>query len=409
MDTRINNKKESHLLEVLLPFLGVLAPYKVSIIPVTAIVLLIAFISKIRDGKITVYHKSQPFVIFFVYILLRDVLHMIFSDAGEFSTQANRMIEYSVMYILIFLVAGSFNEDVLYKWWRIAGVIFGAGMLYHVVQILVFDKTVVPISLIPGYEIRADALDGATRPTSFFAEPAAYVNSMIPLLFLTLKRKDLKWAFLCTFLIIVSTSTVGVILSAALWILFILSERKSTRTTVAAILFICVFVVMFFNLAIFSDALEKFKSVTAGESSFGSRIQAPFEVIRLMDWRNLPFGNNVLDVKEFVLANRANLLSGTAVYQQAMNRDSVFLNTIAFLIFRYGIVGLGLFIMCFKNKVFNKDYGARMYAIILLIACFGQGSISDPGIPILLLILYTSNRNGPEDNKLYYSRKETRS
>lgn len=386
------------MLEIFLPFLGVLAPYKISVVPITAIALFFIFLSKVIGGKITVSKKSKTFFMLFIYMVFRDILHMLFSEGGAISTQLNRLIEYAVLYILVFLVVGKFDENILYKWWKIAGVIFGAGMIYHVFQILVLNQPAVPITIIPGYVLRSDSLEGSFRPTSFFAEPAAYTTSMMPLLFLALKRNDLKWAFLSTFLIVVSTSTVGVILSATMWILFILFQKKPVRKTITAIFFICAFVAIFLNSELFSDTLSKLESVAAGESTFGSRVQVPFEVISLMDLIHLPFGSDVLEVKAFVLANRECLQPGSATLYYAQTKDSVFLNTFASLIFRYGIVGLCLFLLCFKNKLLNSGYEARMYAIMLLIASFGQGNIVEPGIPMMLLLLYACNDNCNKDD-----------
>lgn len=388
MNTNLYNKRQSHLLERILPFLGVLAPYKVSVVPFTAIALFIVFVSKITNGKITISLKSKSFFLFFIYMIFRDILHIFFSNGATISSQINRLIEYVVLYVLIFFVVGKFNEDTLYKWWKIAGIIFGAGMLYHVIQIMIFNNSVTPISLIPGYVIREDALRGSMRPTSFFAEPAAYVTSMMPLLFLALKRKDLKWAFVSTFLILISSSTVGVILSAVLWILFVLIEKKSTRTRITMIFLICASVVLFLNFGVFSEALQKLELVLKGGSTLGSRVIAPFEVIGLMDWTQLLFGSNVLGVKEFILEDQTKLQPGSVSLLYAQSKDSVFLNTVASLIFRYGLLGLGLFWGCFRNKIFDKGSEVRMYAIMLLIAVMGQGNIATPDIPIILLVLY---------------------
>ena len=112
MNATINRKKERHLLEMLLPFLGVLAPYKISIIPVTAIVLLIIWLSK---WKLSISSKVIPFFIFFSYMVFRDLLHLAFSEAGTVSSQINRMLEYSVLYLLVFFIADSFDEAKLYR------------------------------------------------------------------------------------------------------------------------------------------------------------------------------------------------------------------------------------------------------------------------------------------------------
>ena len=63
------------------------------------------------------------------------------------------------------------------------------------------------------------------------------------------------------------------------------------------------------------------------------------------------------------------------------------------IIYRYGILGLLLYLLIFLNKIFDKKYEARMYVIMLLVASFGQGSIASPGIPFVLILLYANKIN----------------
>jgi hypothetical protein len=196
-----------------------------------------------------------------------------------------------------------------------------------------------------------------------------------------------------------------VILSAVMWVLFILFEKKSLRVTVSAILFIIIFLVLFLNLEIFAESLTKFESVAEGESTFGSRVKAPFEVVGLKDWFNLPFGNTTLNIREFVMANQMDLSAASRVLGYAQTKENIFLNTVAQLIYRYGIVGLVLFLMCFKGKIFNKNSKIRMYAIVLLIAVFGQGNISTPDIPMFLLLIYSFDFNNNKETPILYPKQ----
>ena len=398
MQIEDRRSNRNHILEMLIPFFGVFEPYKISIIPVTAIILFVIIVSRGRmNFKIT--KQTQPYLMFVGYMVLRDVLHMFFSVSDPIGTQFNRLLESVVLYALIFVACNNdFDEGILFRWWKIAGVIFGVGMLYHVFQLFVLGQEVYPISVIPGYDIAHVAGETSLRPTSFFSEPAAYVVSMMPLLFLSLKRKSLKWSALSTFLIVVSTSTVGVILSAVLWMVFILSEKKSLRISVLYTSFVVLFVALFLYLPVFSDTLQKLEDVSAGESTWGSRVKGPFQMIAAMNWGELPFGTDILDFKEFVFRNLDKIPVQSVPYQRVMSGDDAFFNTIALIIFRYGIVGLFLYLRMFKGKLFNRRSEFNMYAIMMIVASFGQGSISSPSIPMIVLLLY-ANRKVNQDNK----------
>ena len=399
MPTNLKSKNRNHALEILVPFLGVFAPYRISVIPVTAI-MLFAIILFRNKGALFISKQTMPYLFFVLYRLFRDVVHMFFSVSDPVDVQVKRLGEYIFLNALIIIMCNyDFDEKVLFRWWKIAGTIFGAGMVYHVVQLLVLHQSIQPISLIPGYSIGSEDVDSFTRPTSFFSEPAAYVVSMLPLLFLALKRRNLKWAIAATLLIAVSTSTIGVVLSALLWILFIIFEKKPMKTTVISLGFVCVFIVLFMNLSIFSATLEKLQEVSVGASTWGSRVKGPFEMISVMKWYEFPFGTNILDTREFVFRNLSSFKSGSVSVLYVNSGFTVFLNTIAMLIYRYGIMGLGLFLLTFKNKILNKRYEARMYAIMMLVAAFAQGSVASPDIGFIIVLLY-ANRMSMAKNQV---------
>lgn len=385
--------KRNHLLEMLVPFIGMLAPYKISILPLSAIVLMIIFLFQRRPIRVTFSKQLRPYLLFLAYMVARDLLHMCFSISDPISVQFNRLIEDVVMYALIFLICDDFDEDVLFRWWKIAGVVFGVGMVYHVI-LLFLGRPIEPISIVPGYSIGNASVAVFRRPTSFFSEPAAYITSMMPLLFLSLKKKKLIWAALSTFLIALSTSTVGVVLAAVLWSAFILLERKSHKTTFIYLLFVALLVVLFVNLPIFSDTLQKLEAVSEGGSTWGSRIEGPFQIVGAMNWYELPFGTSTLDPRAFISNHNFDKFNLSLIVS---NQDgySVFLNTIASLIFRYGIVGLCLFLLTFKKKILNNRYEARIYAIMLLVAAFAQGSVAEPGIGLIIILLYANKMNKP--------------
>ena len=391
MDNTQNDR--IHLLEMVLPFLGMFAPYKISIIPAPAIILTLVLVFQ-RRGVIVKpeFEEIRPFVYFFFYIVVRDLVHMMFSISDPVSVQLNRLLELVVMYVLMFLACDDFDEDILFKWWKIAGCVFGIGMIYHVV-LLFLGRSIYPISIIPGYSIASELSTSFTRPTSFFSEPAAYVTSMMPLLFLSLKKADFKWAVISTFLIVISTSTVGVALTAVLWATFILLDRRPLRSKIKYLLFVAIFVFMFFNLSIFADTLQKVEDVSTGGSTFWSRISGPFQMVRAMNWYELPFGTAVLDTRTFVFDRISEFPSTSNVVTTVRNGSSVFLNTVAYLIYRYGVVGLVLFFGIFRNKIFNENYGARLYAIMLIVAAFAQGSIAEPNLCLIILLLYSRKSN----------------
>lgn len=391
MQLESKNTRKNHILEMLIPFFGVLAPYRIGIIPTSAILLLVIVLFR-NGGKVRIPKLATAYVAFVAYLVVRDILHMFFSVSDPIDVQINRLLEKVILYALILLVCeGDFDEDALFKWWKVAGVIYGAGMLYHVVQLVVLGEEIHPISIIPGYDIAHEDVESFSRPTSFFPEPAAYVGAMLPLLFLSLRKRNFLWAAVSAFLIVVSTSTVGIILTAVMWMVFILMEKNSIKTKLLYIAFAVLFTVLFLNLAIFSDALEKLQDVSEGESTWRSRVEGPIQMIKALNWKELPFGTNLVDTASFVRKNISHFPADSIPYIYVTEKGlTVFLNTYCNLIFRYGIVGLILFLKMFKGKILNKKYAARIYAITMLVAAIAQSTVASPAVPLMMLLLYTN-------------------
>ena len=113
-------------------------------------------------------------------------------------------------------------------------------------------------------------------------------------------------------------------------------------------------------------------------------------MIKAMNWRELPFGTDIADTIRFVYENIEHFTSESRPYINAQMGKTVFMNTYCQLVFRYGIVGLLLFLRIFKGKVFNKKYEARIYAITMLVAAIAQSTTASPNVPMIMLLLYTN-------------------
>lgn len=389
-DETLANKKEIHVIELLLPFFQLFSQYQVGIISIGSILLiLVAGLSLARkSGKIRVMNTYKPYLIFLVYVVLRDVVRVVFGP-DPVQSQVNRMIEYLVLYFLVFIICSqSLDEDKLYKVWKIAGVIYTLGILYQVIQIYVLGHGIAPISIIPGYVLRPEDDIAQLRPSSFFAEPAAFAIVMFPLEFLALKRKDFRWAVFSTISILLSASTVGIILSVVLWASSMLSKDSSTKRKIVTILLAAIIIALFMNMEVFDISLAKFISVTNGESTFVSRVENGFDVVGGQSFLSLILGTNYHDVLTFV-SDHFNSFSSSRLVRS----EKIFLNTFSRLIFQYGIIGLLLYIYPLITYLRNKRFGAKPFVIMVLVAIFGQTMLLNSYYftLIMLFILYDNN------------------
>ena len=370
---KASNKKEIHLIEVFLPFFHLLSQYSIWILSIGSIVLIfIAGLSLVKlSGKIKVLDSYKQYIAFLGYVVIRDIIR---AGLGPdlFQTQLNRMIEYIVLYILVFIICSqALDEEKLYRVWKIAGIIFSLGLAFQVVQIYFLGQRISPISIIPGYVLRPEGNITQIRPSSFFAEPASFVIAMLPLEFLSIKRKDYKWAVFTTISILLSASTVGIILSVILWASSLFSKDTSAKRKLIIVLLAIAIVGVFMNMDVFDTSLSKFIQVASGESTFGSRVQNGFDIIRRQSFLSFVFGTNYNDVQSFVSDNITKFSSSPLLLTYWRNHR-IFLNTFSRLIFQYGIIGLLLFLFPLFTYLRNKSYVAKPMVIMVLVAIFGQ-------------------------------------
>lgn len=387
------NVKEKSYIEYYLPFYLLLSQYKFGVFTLGEIGLIfVAIIQTINNGMhaklVKIVYKD--YIWFLAYIIVRDVLNAIIGPDNT-QTEINRMSEYIFVFILVFIVCSNgFCEDKLYRTWKIAGAFFLGGLLYHLVLLHVFHREVMPISIIPGYLIQAEEYVAANRPSSFFSEPAAFVNAMIPLLFISIRKRDIKWAVIITFAIVASTSTAGILLAGFLWLLLLFSTNLSSKKK-ALITVLGVFLIFIITITpIFSDSLLKLQEVLSGGSTVGSRIIVGFEVIKSLNKLELIFGTLYNEVMQYISSNIGRFI-GTSMTIRYYRFGGVFLNTFAQLIFRYGIVGLVLFFSTIRRKIFNPSYKGRDLAFVMLVAIMGQTMLLNAYYfeMTMLLILYS--------------------
>lgn len=367
----------SSYIEYYLPFYMLLVPYKFGIINLGTIGLLItAALTLLKNNFIFIWRGYyNRYLLFFAYCLLRDFIDLLFG-ASSAKSQINLMIEYTVLFFLVFIVCSvDFDEDKLYKAWRFAGTIYGLGLLYHIIMLYAFRKSVTPISIIPGYSLRDVEFVATNRPSSFFSEPAAFVSAMMPLEFLALKRRDLKYAILSTILILLATSTVGIILSVVLWISIIVTTRRKNGKKSVLVFILFLLVAFFMVVPAFNESYIKFLEVAEGGSTFGSRVEAGFEVVSTLKPTELLFGTLFNEVSDYMAVNASLFDNSSKAINYYLRTGSIYLNTISVIIFKYGLIGVIFYWVTFKDKFSIKDYEAKVFLIMCLVTAFGQSSI----------------------------------
>ena len=155
--------------------------------------------------------KKNKFFIFLasIVILHEFIFYCLYKDHNT-SSWMNSIIGMIIFTLAINTFAYKLELKELYKWWKIIGIFFMIGLLYHSIQYYIFNLNtdIIKIPLLP--ITSHDAFEKIltieyTRPRSFFTEPSHYTSYMLPLLFLNFLFKDNIYAYLNIISIFLST------------------------------------------------------------------------------------------------------------------------------------------------------------------------------------------------------------
>ena len=394
--SKIDSLKRKTYIEYLLPFFLLFSQYVIYGVPISTLLLAVAAILTISKNGLKIYRHYIPFVIFFSYALLHDICAVLFGGSDP-NTATNRLLEYTVNYILIFVVCSvPLNEDKLFSVWKIATVLYSAGLIYHLVLINVFNEPVQIIQIMP--LLRDLNLNEPYRPRSFFNEPSYISSALLPMLFLSLKRKNFFWAALTTGMMFLTTSTAGVVLAMLMWGLnyFFGSEKKKKLWPI--FVFVALFVV-FTTSELFLNSYEKLQSVLSGGSTFIPRVVIGLEIVKTLPLWEFLTGTLYNEVADYIYMNSETLSNQFILRYWSISRSAIFLNGISSLIFRYGLVGLFMFFLTYKGMLFKKNFGGRIFAIITLVSLFANSEILNAPyyINTMILLLYLNNIECKED------------
>lgn len=386
-------KKNDCLIEYYLPFLLLLSQYKFGPISLGEIGLMLLVLIKLsRDGFLLVRSKNNSLTLLMLYVMTRMLMNAFFQKTG-YQVVLHNILQYSFMWFAtVYLTNKEFDEDKLYKSWKIAGVIFSAGLVYQLVLLFVVGRGVKPIPIIPGYVLRGDEV--SSRPSSFFAEPAAFVCAMLPLVFMALKRQDFSWAVVATLASVASTSTVGIILTAVLWVQTFFQGEQKIGKRVAYLLVAGVGLWTIVNLSVFSSSLGKLSDVINGDSTVGARILCGLDTVRTMNLFEWIFGTAYNDSSSYIYEHLYRIPLTSPVHRYMNAKGAIFMNTLCMVIFHYGLVGLWLYWEAVYSRLAKKGYEAKPYLIMMLVSILGQGKFLNSVffMELILILLYGTKK-----------------
>ena len=383
------NTNYNTLIEYYLPFFLLLSQYKIGLATIGEMgLILLALIHIVKNNFQLAFKKNIWAICLLGYVIFRSLINCIF-HIEELNFTFNSCLQWLVMFISVLCLTNKvFDEEKLYKIWKKAGAFFSLGLFYQLISIYVLGTYVGPISLIPGYVLRANEV--SLRPSSFFAEPASFTCAMLPLVFMALKKKDYKWALGATLMVIATTSTVAIILTSVLWLLAFLQKGEGLKNRLIFIIAIIVGILVIGNLSIFASSIGKLTTVLEGGSTVGSRIICGFDTIMTMNILEWIFGTTFNDVTAYILQNIYLFSASSPVLLYMSAHGQIFLNTFCLIVFKYGLLGLLLYWNTIYSRLFKTNYEAKAYLIMMLVSIFGQSKFFNAifFMELMLILLY---------------------
>lgn len=351
--------------------------------------------------------ETKTFVICVLLILLHEII--LFLRLGGLSTGLNTLIGMAIFAYAIVVFSSELDINRLYKVWKIVGAIFMIGLLFQCLNYYVLGREVemlkIPFLPLTKNDQYTDILfELRSRPSSFFTEASHYASFMLPLLFLNFQKRDFLYAAANLTLIVLSTSSMGILLGFGFLAYFTLkSSHLYTKISLGVI------AILFIYLFITSDLFEfaRNKILVSGQmtdESSSLRLLFSLEV-----WRALPFSTKLLGIDAYSLGDflqhNSNYIPDYLSWVLKDDSSITYASSFWYVAIKYGLVIWAVYIFMYfelMKKSFKSPF--FIYALAIFLSAFIQSCwlnqiFLTQIIPIFLFIKATKYSNN--EKRLY--------
>lgn len=314
----------------------------------------------------------RPLAILAIYILIHDFVYLFVANGN-----VNAFIMQIVYFGCMMMAINVFDTNKLRGSLNIIAVISMAGLLYQW-GIIAAGNSIHPIQ-IPFLDMGKSRLESLSiRPSSFFMEPAAYVEFMyIPLLFSLVDRKYI-WTAVIIISEFLTTSTTGLLTSFIMLIAYVFTQKVSLKIRLFTLL---LGGAMFFCLTHFEAFKGSTEKLDNTDVETNIRLsQGPY-VVSTMTLDEMVCGVSFSSAYQYCRAGRAPYV--------VFYDEEVFMSTTWKLILIYGFIGLYLYLL-FYYKLARGNRETIPLVVCLIAVMFSSGyglglSFVYSSIPLILL------------------------
>ena len=331
---------EIGVLELIFAFYCILSGYVYGKFLGTIVVMLIMAMIALRRGKCNNI-SLRKLSMLYAFIVFHECLLILV--LGIHGSLLNRLISISIVMGCMYPVVRAINYNKMLGALNCVALISIGGILYHFI-IIRSGGMITPIKLpfMPEMEQTSRLYAEMNRPTSFYWEPAAFVTYMMVPLFLSLHEKKFLWSTIIIVSMFLSTSSTGILMSVVVLIAYILTQKVETKYKVGALFAGLTVVLILTNTDYFLAGVEKIE--TTDIESTSRLINGPLMV------KSMPFSDLITGMKASTPYEY--YMSG-GFYDPGilLKDDNMFVSAFWFVLAKYGIIGLFLFLSLYYDFV----------------------------------------------------------
>lgn len=364
-------------LEFYLPIYSILIYYTLPVVGSIGQMILffyvLIFLLTHRNILFSVPKEFLLFVLITIPIQIFDFL-----SVGGFNT--SRAVNLVMILVYLFLLSiYRINLSGLYKVYKIVAVLSSIAIIVQFVQIYFMNQIVHTIMLLPMDRPKGWYSEGL-RPQGFFPEPQVYATFILPVLVLALKNKDYKLAVFFSVSIVLSTSSLGVLCTAGVWLYYILFSPLGSGRKISLITLVIIGAIALTQMNIFEYTIQK---ITSTDFSNNVRLTRGFSIYNVLPDVNKFFGIGVNNLKYFHESGQLNMSN----YNSFGMRNPAYITTIPQLLINYGLISTLLYLKMLY--VFFKNTSLRLMVVLLFVLSFGQ-TILFSGVWYLYVVIIIS-------------------
>lgn len=350
------------LLELIFAFYPILSGYAYGALRMDLLVLLVMdVIVLLRPRK--KWLSCSPLLWLMFFILFHEFI-LFFYLGTDRSYLLNTIIGYFILFISIFIIVPALNYKKLVGSLMWVGILSAGGILYHF-YIIQSGGVCYPIKLpfLPDLAKDTRLFEEISRPTSFYWEPAAFVTYMMVPLFISLYQRKFLLIGGIIFVMFLSTSSTGILLSLIMCGIYILTQKVKLRYKFLLLLLAGIMVWFLLRSEIFDMGVTKIQKIELDNTS--RLINGPTLILD-MPVEHLITGMPEANVMDY---GRINPLISNLLLTRS---GDIFVSAFWLVLAKFGIIGLFLYLNLYFRLI-KSNLKLLPYGLVLIIAMFFQG------------------------------------